>query len=93
VTELATCRFRMTVASIALSALFVLTGCGIKGPLELPEGAQVSGNEGRGRASPEAMRATQLPGYQPTRSDVRTNKSLGVPVKRDEPFVLDPLLN
>jgi predicted small lipoprotein YifL len=90
VTEPAIRRFRIAVVSIAL---FVLASCGIKGPLELPEGAQVSDNEGKGRSSPGAMRATELPGYQPTRSDLRINKGLGVPVKRDEPFVLDPLLN
>jgi predicted small lipoprotein YifL len=73
-------------------ALFVV-GCGIKGPLELPEGAKVSGNEGKGKfeSSPKAM----LPGYYDALSskEKKAQKQLGNPVKPDQPFVLDPLLN
>jgi predicted small lipoprotein YifL len=81
--------------TIALTAFSPLTACGIKGPLELPEGTQTVGNEGRGRRSADAMKNTQLPGYnyQLTPGDLRTNKALGNPIKRDEPFVLDPLLD
>ena len=32
---------RRTILPVALAALFVLAGCGIKGPLELPADAQV----------------------------------------------------
>ena len=82
---------RRTMVPIALTALFVLAGCGIKGPLELPEGTQVSGNESKGRFVP--AKAAQLPGYQPGTRELRAQKQLGNPVKRDEPFVLDSLLN
>ena len=40
---------RRALLPAALAALFMLAGCGIKGPLELPEGTQVSGNEGKGK--------------------------------------------
>jgi predicted small lipoprotein YifL len=84
-----------TLATIAFAAFSLLAGCGIKGPLDLPEGTQTVGNEGRGQRSTDAMKNTQLPGYnyQLTPGDLRANKALGNPIKRDEPFVLDPLLN
>jgi predicted small lipoprotein YifL len=75
----------------ALAAALVVAGCGIKGPLELPEGAVVSGNQGKGSfvSSPNAA----LPGYELSSKEKRAQKQLGKPVKPDEPFILDPLLN
>jgi predicted small lipoprotein YifL len=77
----------------ALAALFVLAGCGIKGPLELPSGVQVSDTDSKQtKGKGEYPRARQLPGYQPTLVEQRQAKQLGKPVKPDEPFFLDPLL-
>ena len=84
--------FRRLLPPAALAAALFVAGCGIKGPLELPEGANVAANEGKGRfvSSPKAV----LPGYYETSSKERkSQKQLGNPVKPDEPFVLDPLLN
>jgi predicted small lipoprotein YifL len=87
------CRFLLPTAALA-AALFV-AGCGVKGPLELPEGStKVSGNEGKGGfvSSPKA----ELPGYyqsQMSGKNQKAQKQLGKPAKPDEPFVLDPLLN
>ena len=83
-------QFRIAAAALTLLAA---TGCGIKGPLELPEGTKVSSSEGKGKfePSPKAM----LPGYYDALSskEKKAQKQLGNPVKPDEPFVLDPLLN
>ena len=75
----------------ALVAALVLAGCGIKGPLELPEGVVVSGKEGKGSfvSSPNAA----LPGYELSAKQKRAQKQLGKPVKPDDPFILDPLLD
>ena len=84
--------FRRLLPPAALVAALFVAGCGIKGPLELPEGTNVSGNEGKGRfaSSPKAV----LPGYyEPSKKEKKAQKQLGNPVKPDEPFVLDPLLN
>lgn len=82
---------RRALLPAALAALFVLAGCGIKGPLELPEGTQVSGNEGKGKGKRSV--ASNLPGYKPNPRENREYKQLGQPIKPDQPFVLDPLLN
>ena len=82
---------RRTLLPIALTALLVVAGCGVKGPLELPEGTQVSGNEGKGGFTP--AKQAELPGYIPQPKELKEKKQLGNPLKRDEPFVLDPLLN
>jgi predicted small lipoprotein YifL len=85
--------FRRLLPPAALAAALFVAGCGIKGPLELPEGTKVSGSEGKGKfePSPKAM----LPGYYDALSskEKKAQKQLGNPVKPDEPFVLDPLLN
>jgi predicted small lipoprotein YifL len=84
--------FHRLLPPAALAAALFVAGCGIKGPLELPEGAKVSGEEGKGRfvSSPKAV----LPGYyEPSSREKKAQKQLGNPVKPDEPFVLDPLLN
>jgi len=84
--------FRRLLPSAALAAALFVAGCGIKGPLELPEGANVPAGEGKGRfvSSPKAV----LPGYyEPSSREKKGQKQLGNPVKPDEPFVLDPLLN
>ena len=84
--------FRRLLSSAALAAALFVAGCGIKGPLELPEGANASANEGKGRfvSSPKAA----LPGYYETsKKEKKAQGQLGNPVKPDEPFVLDPLLN
>jgi len=83
--------FRQTLLPIALTGLLVVAGCGVKGPLELPEGAQVTSNEGKGRFN--SAKQAELPGYRPQTKEARAKRQLGNPVKRDEPFVLDPLLN
>jgi len=79
------------VPAAALVAALAVAGCGIKGPLELPEGATVAGNEAKGSfiSSPRAA----LPGYELSTKEKRAQKQLGKPVKPDEPFILDPLLN
>jgi predicted small lipoprotein YifL len=71
-------------------ALLALAGCGIKGPLELPADAQVSGNEGKGKGTITA--AEKLPGYKPKPQETRAAKQMGKPVRSDQPFFLDPLL-
>jgi predicted small lipoprotein YifL len=84
--------FRYLLLPAALAAALFVDGCGIKGPLELPEGTKVTGNEGKGKfeSSPKAV----LPGYyEPSSKDKKAQKQLGNPIKPDEPFVLDPLLN
>ena len=85
--------FRRLLPLVALAAGLVVAGCGIKGPLELPEGTKVSGREGKGgfEPSPKAI----LPGYYDVLSSKakKEQKQLGKPVTPDEPFVLDPLLN
>jgi predicted small lipoprotein YifL len=84
--------FRRLLSPAALAAALFVAGCGIKGPLELPEGTNVAAGEGKGPfvSSPKAV----LPGYYETSSkDVKAQKQLGNPVKPDQPFVLDPLLN
>lgn len=82
---------RRALLPVALAALFMLAGCGVKGPLELPEGTEVSGNEGKGKG--QRSKASALPGYKQTSQDRRNYRQLGRPVKPDEPFILDPLLN
>jgi predicted small lipoprotein YifL len=85
--------FRYLLPPAALAAALFVAGCGVKGPLELPEGTKVSGNEGKGgfESSPKAM----LPGYYDVLSSKtkKAQKQLGKPTTPDEPFVLDPLLN
>lgn len=81
---------RRALLPAALAALFVLAGCGIKGPLELPEGTKVSGNEGKGKGVRGV--SADLPGYKQNSRDRRNYKQLGRAVKPDEPFILDPLL-
>ena len=84
--------FRRLVSPAAFAAGLFVAGCGIKGPLELPEGSNVAANEAKGRfvSSPKAT----LPGYyQPSNKEKKAQGQLGNPVKPDEPFVLDPLLN
>jgi predicted small lipoprotein YifL len=84
--------FRRLLPSAALAAALFVAGCGIKGPLELPEGANVAANEGKGRFVP-SPKAT-LPGYyEPSSKQKKAQGQLGKPVTPDEPFVLDPLLN
>jgi predicted small lipoprotein YifL len=86
--------FRRLLSPAAFAAALLVAGCGIKGPLELPEGTtKVTGNDGKGRfePSPKAM----LPGYYDVQSSKakKAQQQLGKPVTPDEPFVLDPLLN
>jgi predicted small lipoprotein YifL len=84
--------FRRLLSPAAFAAALFVAGCGIKGPLELPEGSNVAANEGKGRfvSSPKAT----LPGYyQPSNKEKKAQGQLGNPTKPDEPFVLDPLLN
>jgi predicted small lipoprotein YifL len=91
VTRLSTL-FRRLLSPAALAVALFVAGCGIKGPLELPEGTKVSGNEGKGGfvPSPKAV----LPGYYERSSkEKKAQQQLGKPVTPDEPFVLDPLLN
>jgi predicted small lipoprotein YifL len=81
--------FRRLLSTAALAAALFVAGCGIKGPLELPEGANTSA-KGRFVSSPKAA----LPGYYETsKKEKKAQGQLGNPVKPDEPFVLDPLLN
>jgi predicted small lipoprotein YifL len=79
------------VAAAALAALLVVAGCGIKGPLELPEGTNVAEKDAKGRfeSSPRA----RLPGYQLSDREKKQLRQLGKPQQPDQPFVLDPLLN
>jgi len=80
------------VAVAALGALLFVAGCGIKGPLELPEGAQAAAQkEGQDRfvSSPRAA----LPGYRLSDREKKQQRQLGKPQQPDQPFVLDPLLN
>ena len=84
---------RCLLLPAAMAALFVLAGCGIKGPLELPSDAQVDAKEaklakGKGQAPVER----RLPGYEPNQQQRKEARQLGRPVKPDEPFFLDPLL-
>jgi predicted small lipoprotein YifL len=84
--------FRRLLSPAAFAAALCVAGCGIKGPLELPEGSNAAANESKGRfvSSPKAT----LPGYyQPSSKEKKAQGQLGNPVKPDEPFVLDPLLN
>ena len=81
---------RLLPPLFALASLFVLAGCGIKGPLELPADSQVAKNDGKGKG--RITPAQQLPGYQPTTLERRTAKQMGQPVESDQPFFLDPLL-
>jgi predicted small lipoprotein YifL len=84
--------FRCLLSAAALVAALFVAGCGIKGPLELPEGTPVAAGEGKGRFVPSAN--TRLPGYYEASSkEKKAQKQLGNPVKPDEPFILDPLLN
>ena len=84
--------FRRLLPPAVLAAALFVAGCGIKGPLELPEGANVAAGEGKGRFVPS--RNTQLPGYYEVSSkEKKAQKQLGNPVKPDEPFILDSLLN
>jgi predicted small lipoprotein YifL len=92
VTRLHTLLFRRLFPPAALAAALFVASCGIKGPLELPEGTNVAAGEGKGPfvSSPKAV----LPGYYEASSkDKKAQKQLGNPIKPDEPFVLDPLLN
>jgi len=85
-------RFRRLFAPAALAAALAVAGCGIKGPLELPEGtaAPVKQDSAHYASSPNAP----LPGYyEPSSRDRKTQRQLGTPSKPDQPFVLDPLLN
>jgi predicted small lipoprotein YifL len=50
--------------SVAITALFVLAGCGIKGPLELPTDAQVKASDAKGQGEYPGER--RLPGYGET---------------------------
>lgn len=84
--------FRYLLPSAALAVALFVAGCGIKGPLELPEGTNVAAGEGKGHFVPSPN--TRLPGYYEASSrDKKAQKQLGNPVKPDEPFILDPLLN
>jgi predicted small lipoprotein YifL len=78
-------------AAAALAAVLLVAGCGIKGPLDLPEGSHVAEKDAKGRfvSSPRAA----LPGYQLSDREKKQQRQLGKPQKPDEPFVLDPLLN
>ncbi len=76
--------------SVAITALFVLAGCGIKGPLELPTDAQVKASDAKGKGEYPGER--RLPGYDPTVQQRKEAKQMGQPVKPDNPFFLDPLL-
>lgn len=84
---------RRTILPVALAALFVLAGCGIKGPLELPADAQATDTQTKeAKKKGQVAEASKLPGYQPTKQQQKTAKGLGRPVKPDEPFFLDSLL-
>ena len=85
--------FRRLLSPAALAAALLVAGCGIKGPLELPEGTtKVTGNDGKGRFEPSPKAV--LPGYYERSSkEKKAQQQLGKPVTPDEPFVLDPLLN
>ena len=84
---------RRTILPVALAALFVLAGCGIKGPLELPAEAQLDDKEKKeAKKKGEISKAAQLPGYQVTKQQKKAAKGMGRPVKPDEPFFLDSLL-
>ena len=84
---------RRTILPVALAALFVLAGCGIKGPLELPADAQVDAKETKeAKKKGQVAEASKLPGYQATKQQKKAAKGLGRPVKPDEPFFLDSLL-
>ena len=84
--------FHKLLPPAALVAALFVGGCGIKGPLELPEGSSVPASEAKGRFVPNAN--TRLPGYYEASSkEKKAQKQLGNPAKPDEPFILDPLLN
>ena len=84
--------FRKLLLPAALAAALLVGGCGIKGPLELPEGSNVAASEAKGRFVPSPN--TRLPGYYEASSkEKKAQKQLGNPQKPDEPFILDPLLN
>jgi predicted small lipoprotein YifL len=83
---------RRALLPIALSALFVLAGCGIKGPLELPADADANlAKEAKGKGT--ISQASRLPGYKPTAQEQKAAKQMGKPARPDQPFVLDSLLN
>ena len=82
---------RRLLLPAAMAALFVLAGCGIKGPLELPsdvDSKEAKLAKGKGQYPTER----RLPGYEPNQQQRKEAKQLGRPVKPDEPFFLDPLL-
>jgi predicted small lipoprotein YifL len=84
---------RRTILPVALAALFVLAGCGIKGPLELPAEAELDDNQKKeAKKKGQVTEASRLPGYQTTKQQKKAAKGLGRPIKPDEPFFLDPLL-
>jgi predicted small lipoprotein YifL len=84
--------FHRLLSPAALVAALFVAGCGIKGPLDLPEGATApaKADSARYASSPSA----KLPGYyEPSARDRKTQRQLGTSAKPDQPFVLDPLLN
>jgi predicted small lipoprotein YifL len=82
-------RFRRFLSLAAFAAGLALAGCGIKGPLDLPEGAAAPLKENVG-----TTKNARLPGYyEPSAREKKTQRQLGTPGKPDQPFVLDPLLN
>ena len=84
---------RRLLLPAAMAALFVLAGCGIKGPLELPTDAQLSDSDSKTtKGKGQYPKARQLPGYKPTAEEKKEAKQLGRPLKPDQPFFLDPLL-
>jgi predicted small lipoprotein YifL len=89
--------FRRLLPPAALAAALLIAGCGIKGPLELPEGTKVSSDDGKnnGKGKFEPSPKAMLPGYYDVLSSKakKEQQQLGKPVTPDQPFVLDPLLN
>jgi predicted small lipoprotein YifL len=81
---------RRMLLPAALASLFMVAGCGIKGPLELPTEAEAKAKASTGKGEYPITR--QLPGYQPSQQQRKEAKQLGSPQKPDEPFFLDPLL-
>lgn len=85
-------RRRILLLPLAFAALFVLAGCGIKGPLELPADAQAKNAKATTNKG-EIPKAARLPGYyQPPKHELKEVKQLGKPEQPDTPFFLDPLL-
>ncbi len=82
---------RRMLLPAALAAFLMVTGCGIKGPLELPTEAEAKSKD-KSTGKGEYPITRQLPGYQPTQQQRKEAKQLGRPEKPDEPFFLDPLL-